>query len=81
MAHTCSPSQFFAGWLLPSVVPPLIYVSPVILFVGPGDEFQGVAASLISGQAPFSWIPVLSAVIFIVGFVAIAIWRFNRQEF
>jgi len=72
---------FFAGWLLPSVVRPLIYVSPVILFVGPGDEFQGVAASLISGQAPFSWIPVLSAAIFSVAFVAIAIWRFNRQEF
>ncbi len=72
---------FFAGWLLPSVVRPLIYVSPVILFVGPGDDFQGVATSLIHGEPPFSWIPVLSAVILSVAFVAVAIWRFNRQEF
>ena len=72
---------FFAMWLLPSVVRPLMYITPVILIVGPGDEFQGVATSLIYGQAPFSWIPVLSTVIFSVAFIAIAIWRFNRQEF
>jgi hypothetical protein len=59
----------------------LIYLSPVILFVGPGDEFPGVAASLISGQAPFSWIPILSAGLLCAAFGAIAIWRFNRQEF
>jgi ABC-2 type transport system permease protein len=70
---------FFAGWLLPSVVRPLMYISPVILIVGPGDE--GVAASLIYGESPFSWIPVISAVIFSVAFIAVAIWRFNRQEF
>ena len=72
---------FFAGWLLPSVVRPLMYVSPVILFVGPNDEFPGVATSLIYGEAPFSWIPVFSAVILSTAFVAVAIWRFNRQEF
>jgi hypothetical protein len=35
----------------------------------------------MSGQAPFSWIPVIAAAIFSIVFIAVAIWRFNRQEF
>jgi hypothetical protein len=40
-----------------------------------------VASSLINGEAPFSWIPVISAVLFSIAFIAVAIWRFDRQEF
>jgi len=54
---------FFAMWFLPSVLTFLIYVSPVILFVGPGDVYPAVSVSLMKGQAPFSWIPVITAVI------------------
>jgi ABC-2 type transport system permease protein len=72
---------FFAAWFVPSVLTFLIYVSPVILFVGPGDVYPAVSASLMKGQAPFSWIPVIATAIFSIVFVGVAIWRFNRQEF
>jgi len=72
---------FFAAWFLPSLLPFLMYVSPVILFVGPGEEYPAVSQSLMSGQAPFSWIPVIATVILSIVFVAVAIWRFERQEF
>jgi len=74
---------FFAMWLLPSTFTPLMYITPVILTVGPGesDGFQGVSTSLMLGEAPFSWIPVITAVIFSAIFITVAIRRFNRQEF
>lgn len=74
---------FFAMWLLPSTFTPLMYITPVILTVGPGesDGFQGVSTSLMLGEAPISWIPIISAVIFSAIFIAVAIRRFNRQEF
>ncbi|UCF97335.1 MAG: hypothetical protein JSV89_19500 [Spirochaetaceae bacterium] len=55
----------------------------MILTVGPVevDSFQGVSTALILGEFPFSWIPVISAVIFTAIFITLAIWRFNRQEF
>ena len=72
---------YFAMWFLPGVVTPLVYITPVILTVGPGGDLQGVATSLMNGQAPFSWIPVISTVVFSAIFVLVAIRRFNRQEF
>jgi ABC-2 type transport system permease protein len=74
-------TAFFALWFLPGVITPLIYISPVILFVGPGGEYPAVTESLMSGEAPFSWIPAIAAILFSVVFIAVAIWRFNRQEF
>ncbi len=74
-------ASFFAMWFLPSVITPLVYISPVILVSGPGGELNAVAASLIYGESPFSWIPVIATAIFSVAFVAVSIWRFNRQEF
>ena len=72
---------FFAMWFLPGVINPLTYVSPVILFVGPGGDYPALAESLINGEAPFSWIPLIASILFSLTFVAVAIWRFNRQEF
>jgi ABC-type transport system involved in multi-copper enzyme maturation permease subunit len=72
---------FFAAWLVPSLLPFLMYVSPVILFVGPGDEYPGVSLSLFNGQAPFSWIPVITTAVLSLVFIAVAVWRFDRQEF
>jgi ABC-2 type transport system permease protein len=74
-------ATFFAMWFIPSLLTFLIHVSPVILFVGPGDEYPAVSTSLMNGEAPFSWIPVVAAVILSALFVAIAMWRFDRQEF
>jgi ABC-2 type transport system permease protein len=72
---------FFAMWFIPSVITPLIHVSPVILSVGPGDEYPAVATSLMNGEAPFSWIPLIVTILFSFVFIGVAIWRFNRQEF
>ncbi len=71
---------FFAMWFLPMALPFLAYISPVVLFVGPGDV-KAVAVSLMIGEAPYTWIPVISTAIFSAAFIAVAIWRFNRQEF
>ena len=72
---------YFAMWMLPSVLPPLMYITPVILTVGPEGDFKGVSTALMLGESPFSWIPVISAVIFSVIFITVAIRRCNRQEF
>jgi ABC-2 type transport system permease protein len=72
---------FFAMWLLPTIFTPLMYITPVVLTVGPGDGFTGVSTALILGESPFSWIPVITAVICSAIFIVVAIWRFNHQEF
>jgi len=72
---------YFAMWMLPSVLPPLMYITPVILTIGPEGDFKGVSTALMLGESPFSWIPVITAVIFSVIFITVAIRRFNRQEF
>jgi cbb3-type cytochrome oxidase subunit 3 len=35
----------------------------------------------MSGEPVFSWLPVISTIVFCVIFIAVAVWRFNRQEF
>jgi ABC-2 type transport system permease protein len=72
---------YFAMWMLPSVLTPLMYITPVILTIGPEGDFMGVSTALMLGESPFSWIPVISAVIFSAIFITVAIRRFNRQEF
>ena len=72
---------FFAMWFIPSVITPLVYISPVVLSVGPGEEYTALATSLMNGEAPFSWIPLIASLLFSFVFIGVAIWRFNRQEF
>jgi ABC-2 type transport system permease protein len=72
---------FFAAWFLPGIITPLIHISPIILVVGPGDQYESIIVSLVNGNAPFSWLPVIATAIFSIIFIAVAIWRFNKQEF
>jgi len=73
---------FFGLWLLLPLVPGLAYISPLTLALGEdADGFQALATSLMKGEAPFSWIPLVAALIFIAAFVAAGILRFNREEF
>jgi ABC-2 type transport system permease protein len=72
---------FFAMWFLPSVITPLMHVSPVILSVGPSEDYSALATSLMNGEAPFSWIPLIASILFSFVFIGVAIWRFNRQQF
>lgn len=68
--------QFIVGFL-----PFLAYIFPWALSVPLGDEYRSLVWSFINGETPFSWIPLLSAGFFSISFIAVAIWRFNRQEF
>lgn len=45
-----------------------------------GSDTSSVVGAVISGNTPPSWVPVYSAVIFIVLFTAVGIWRFSREE-
>ncbi len=71
---------FFTFWMGTSVVPALIYISPLLLTFSPGS-MNSLFASFITGSPVFSWLPLISTIISCVVFVAVAIWRFNRQEF
>jgi ABC-type transport system involved in multi-copper enzyme maturation permease subunit len=70
---------YFALWFLPGVITPLFYISPVVLSIG--GQHPGVAVPLMNGEVPFSWMPLIASILLSVVFVAVAIWRFNRQEF
>ena len=72
---------FFTFSYGPGLLPWLFYVSPLTLLFSPADQIRPLTISLINGWPVFSWIPLISTVISCVIFIAVAIWRFNRQEF
>jgi len=75
-------ATFFGLWHLPQFIPGLVHVSPLTLVLGEKDAgVPGLAASLMNGEAPNSWLPLVSALVLIVVFVAAAILRFDREEF
>ncbi len=71
---------FFTFWMGTSILPALIYISPLLLTFSPGD-MNSLFASFVTGEPVFSWLPLISTIVSSVIFVAVAIWRFNRQEF
>jgi ABC-2 type transport system permease protein len=73
---------FFGFWFGPSLVSPLVHISPLLLTVSPApDQFNSLAGSFMTGAPVFSWLPLISTIFSCVAFIAVAIWRFNRQEF
>jgi ABC-2 type transport system permease protein len=71
----------FGQQMLAGLVPALLHVFPWTLSSPLGEENPSLAVSLITGGDPFSWMPFFAALAFSVLFVAVAILRFNRQEF
>jgi ABC-2 type transport system permease protein len=66
----------------PGLVPALVYISPLMLTFSPAPgQANSLAGSFMTGEPVFSWIPLISTVVSSVVFIAVAIWRFNRQEF
>ena len=59
----------------------LIYISPLMLIFSPAEQISPLTVSFISGEPVFSWLPLISTIVSSVIFIAVAIWRFNRQEF
>ena len=75
-------AMFFTFWMGTGLLPPLIYISPLLLTFTPAPEqFNSLAGSLMTGEPVFSWLPLISTIVSCVIFVTVAIWRFNRQEF
>ena len=73
---------YFIFWYGPALIPPLTYISPIILTFSPAPDQRGaLAVSFMSGEPVFSWMPLIATVVSCVIFIAVAIRRFNRQEF
>ena len=77
---------FFTFWMGPEVLPFLIYVSiyasPFLLTFSPvPDQMNSLAGSFMTGEPVFSWLPLISTVVSCVIFIAVAIRRFNQEEF
>jgi ABC-2 type transport system permease protein len=73
---------YFALWFGSGYIPGLVYINPLLLTFAPNmEQMQSLAASQMLGQPVFSWLPLIATVVYCVIFVAVAIWRFNRQEF
>jgi ABC-2 type transport system permease protein len=73
---------YFVLWYAPGVIPGLVYVSPLLLTFSPAPEqMSALSVAFMTGEPVFSWLPIISTVVFCAIFVVVAVWRFNRQEF
>ncbi|MFC1879493.1 ABC transporter permease [Chloroflexota bacterium] len=73
---------YFLFWMGSGMIPGLIYISPLLLTFSPApEEMSALSVSFMTGEPVFSWIPLISTVVFCVIFIAVAIRRFNSQEF
>jgi ABC-2 type transport system permease protein len=73
---------YFVFWYGPSLVPALLYLSPLLLTFSPAPEqVTALSAALMTGEPVTSWLPLIATVVACAVFIAVAIWRFNRQEF
>ena len=73
---------YFAFWLGSGMIPGLIYVSPLLLVFSPApDQFSALSAALMTGEPVYSWLPLIATVVSSAIFIAVAVLRFNRQQF
>lgn len=73
---------YFILWMGSGTFPWLVYVSPLLLSFSPAPEqMNALSVSFMFSEPVFSWIPLIVTVAYCVIFIAVAILRFNRQEF
>jgi len=72
---------YFTLWFVPGLVPSLLEVNPLVLTFAEPEVMQAIGASLMTGTPVATWLPVIMTIILCVVFIAVSIWRFNRQEF
>jgi len=73
---------FFTFWMGADLIPGLIYIAPLLLTFSPAPEqMNALSISFMTGEPVFSWLPLIATVVSCVIFIAVAIRRFNRQEF
>ena len=71
----------FGSQLLVGTLPVLNFILPWRLAVGVENVAPAVIESVILGQPPFSWLPVLFVTGFVILFITVAIYKFQREEF
>jgi len=68
--------QFIMGFL-----PELTRYLPWTLIIPPNNEnFPSIAQALMSGQPPYSYVPIATTLSASIIFVVISLWMFSRQE-
>ncbi len=72
---------YFIFWMGSSYVHALLYISPLLLTFSPGPGITALFDSFLTGAPVYSWFPLISTVVSCIIFIAVAILRFNRQEF
>ncbi len=72
---------YFALWFLPGILPFLWKVYPLVLTIGESESAPSIAAALMTGAPVSNWLPAILTAVLCVVFVAVSLWRFNRQEF
>ncbi len=71
----------FLQQYLVGMLPVLRYLIPWTLVVPLNNETNAIVPALLSGQPPYSYIPLVAVLLECLLFVLVAVWRFNREEF
>ncbi|MHA1938820.1 MAG: hypothetical protein ACW97O_11475, partial [Candidatus Thorarchaeota archaeon] len=71
---------YFALWFAPGLMPFLYDVNPLVLTFAEPEVMIPVGAALMLGEPVSTWLPVIMTALLCVVFIAVSIWRFNRQE-
>lgn len=69
----------FSAMFLMGYLGDLAYITPWMII--PSGNFQGLAIETMLGQPLFSIVPVIATAVWSIVFVAVALWRFEREEF
>ena len=72
---------YFALWFAPGLMPFLYDVNPLVLTFAEPTVMDAIGYSLMEGSPVATWVPAIVTAVLCVVFIAVAIWRFNRQEF
>jgi len=71
----------FGQQLILGISPFLVEVLPWTLVIPYGDIELPFAAAIIRGEVPHSMNPFYTALFMVVVFIALSLWRFEREEF
>jgi len=72
---------YFALWFAPGLMPFLYDVNPLVLTFAEPTVMDAIGYSLMEGSPVATWVPAIVTAVLCVVFIAVSIWRFNRQEF
>lgn len=77
--------EFIIAVVPPGLIDVLTKILPYGLATGYGDaapsDAPSIAMSLMLGEQPYSFVPIISTLVVSALFVAVAVWVFRRQEF